>query len=66
MAVTAEEAIHRSEVIIIMLWDFKSIKETLSLETEKASQLKGKIVVQMSTIAPDENLVCEKRETENS
>jgi 3-hydroxyisobutyrate dehydrogenase len=58
VAATSEEAIRRSDVVIVMLWDFQSVKETLN--PEKAGLLKGKIVIQMSTISPDENLVSVK------
>eukprot|EP00026_Physarum_polycephalum_P014722 Phypoly_transcript_15269.p1 GENE.Phypoly_transcript_15269~~Phypoly_transcript_15269.p1 ORF type:complete len:304 (+),score=47.43 Phypoly_transcript_15269:99-914(+) len=54
VATSPEEAIQRSDVVIVMLWDFQSIKETLS--PEKAGSLKGKIIIQMATISPDENL----------
>ena len=58
VASTPEEAIQQADVVITMLWDFESIKETLSIaDNEKSGALKGKIIIQMSTISPDENMV---------
>jgi len=55
IADTPQEAITRSDILITMLWDFKSVKETLGLGSEHASLVKGKTVIQMSTISPPEN-----------
>jgi len=56
VASTPEEAISRSDILITMLWDFDSVKDTLYLGTDRASSLlKGKTLIQMSTISPPEN-----------
>ena len=47
-----EQLISTADTIILMLSDGKVVKETLSL-TKKYS---GKIIIQMSTILPDENI----------
>jgi len=55
VAETPEEAISRSDILITMMWDFDSIKTTLSLGSDKAGLLKGKTLIQMSTVSPPDN-----------
>ena len=51
-AKTPEEALKSCDTVISMLWNAESIEQTLFSHIE---MLKGKTVINMSTVAPNEN-----------
>jgi 3-hydroxyisobutyrate dehydrogenase len=53
-----KSAVQRSEIIITMLSDYKALNNVLFADT--AISYQGKIVIQMSTVAPDQNLLLKK------
>jgi 3-hydroxyisobutyrate dehydrogenase len=53
-----KSAVQNGEIIITMLSDYKAINAVLLADA--AVSYKDKVVVQMSTIAPDENLILKK------
>jgi 3-hydroxyisobutyrate dehydrogenase len=57
---TALEAILRSDFVLLMLTDAAAI-ESMILSPETHSQLKGKTIIQMGTIAPSESLTIAQR-----
>jgi len=59
VADTPLDAVKDSDVVILMLTDFSAIEKVL-LTDEMLAALKGKMVLQMGTIAPEESRACEQ------
>ncbi len=57
------EAVEKSDVVILMLADAKAIN-SIMVNQEVLSKIKGRVVVQMGTILPDESLEFQKIFTE--
>ena len=55
------EAMQKADVFITMLADFPAIDEVLFSPTASSLPLKGKSLIQMSTISPQESLLLKKR-----
>jgi 3-hydroxyisobutyrate dehydrogenase len=53
------DAIKESEIVITMLSDYSAVCDVLC--TKKKTDFKGKTVIQMSTISPDESLLLKER-----
>jgi 3-hydroxyisobutyrate dehydrogenase-like beta-hydroxyacid dehydrogenase len=55
VATSAEEAVSCSDVVVLVLSDAEAIRSALLDDTTSAAALKGKCVLQMGTIGPEES-----------
>ncbi len=59
VAHTVEEAIQKADVVILVLTDYSAIHEVLQIN-DAGIPLKGKIIIQMSTILPRESVALQQ------